>query len=243
MANTQYTAEQLARRFIDQREIQNVMGKYVFTTMICRQADVVERFWSKQAERPALGVNNGWYIGLEAIDGYYQAVSEQIAAKTRNMQELFPEQLGGKTAEQAYGAGVMYTQPLTTPIVEVASEGQTAKGLWQVMGLDSNITEYGPLSTWRWGWMAADFVLEEDQWKVWHLQDLQDLVAPAGSDWTKAADYPVLDEFASLKELTLPTPTRPCTLYPAYRTDRPFTEPPAFPQPYRSFAETFSYGI
>lgn len=242
MANTQYTTEQLARRFIDQREIQNVMGKYVFTTMICKHADVVERFWSKKAEQPVLGVNNGWYVGLEAIDGYYKAIAAQTAVKTERMQALFPKQLGDKTPEEAYGAGVMYTQPLTTPIVEVAEDGQTAKGLWQVMGLDSNITEYGPLSTWRWGWMAADFVLEDDEWKVWHLQDLQDLAAPAGTDWTKEPGYPVLEGFASLQELTLPAPTQPCELYPAYRTDRPFTEPPAVPQPYRTFADTFSYG-
>lgn len=52
----------------------------------------------------------------------------------------------------------------------------------------------------------------------------------------------MLEGFASLQELTLPAPTQPCELYPAYRTDRPFTEPPAVPQPYRTFADTFSYG-
>ena len=35
MGNKQYAAQQLAERFVDQREIQNVMGKYMFTTMIC----------------------------------------------------------------------------------------------------------------------------------------------------------------------------------------------------------------
>lgn len=75
MGNKQYAAQQLAERFVDQREIQNVMGKYMFTTMICKDADVAARFWSKKAPEPALGLNDGWYVGLDAIDGYYRAIS------------------------------------------------------------------------------------------------------------------------------------------------------------------------
>ena len=243
MANTQYSTEQLAGRFIDQREIQNVMGKYVFTTMICRQADVVDRFWVRQSKNPVLGLNNGWYEGLEAISGYYRAMADNIAEKTALMQKHFPKQLGGKTPEEAFGAGVMHPEPLTTPVIEVAGDGQTAKALWQVMGLDSNITQYGPLSTWRWGWMAADFKLEGGQWKVWHLQILDDLVTPAGSDWTKASEYPVLEDFKSLAHQTLPEPTKPCALYAVYSPTRPFTAPPEIPTPYHTFADTFSYGI
>lgn len=243
MANAQYSTEQLAKRFIDQREIQNVMGKYVFTTMICRQADVVGRFWAKKAAGQVLGLNDGWYEGLSAIDGYYGAVAANTAEKTALMQKLFPKQLGDKSPEQAFGAGVMYTQPLTTPLVEVAEDGQTAKGLWQVMGLDSNITPCGPLSTWRWGWLAADFVLEDEAWKVWHLQVLDDLVTPAGTDWTKPSPYPVLKDFEALGAQKLPAPTRAEKLYAVYAADRPFTAPPEAPRPYRTFAETFSYGI
>ena len=35
MVKQAYTPLQLAQRFIDQREIQNVMGKYAMMTMIC----------------------------------------------------------------------------------------------------------------------------------------------------------------------------------------------------------------
>ena len=243
MANKQYTAEQLAQRFIDQREVQNVMGKYVFTTMICKDADVVSRFWSKQAPNPALGFNDGWYEGLDAIDGYYQAVAANTAVRSKAIQTRFPEKLGNKSDEELYGTGTMNVRPLTTVLVEVAGDGKTAKGLWQVMGVDNDITEYGPLSTWRWGWLAADFVLEEDEWKVWHLQMLDEIVTPVGSKWTEPNPYPVLPEFAHLAELKTPAPTKACRLYTAYHTQRPFQAPPEAPVPYETFAETFSYGI
>ena len=74
MVKAQYSPQQLAERFIDQREIQNVMGKYALLTMICKQADLVDRFWSKQADQPTLAKNDGWYVGLDAIRGYYQAI-------------------------------------------------------------------------------------------------------------------------------------------------------------------------
>lgn len=242
MGNQQYTAEQLAQRFVDQREIQNVIGKYVFTTMICKDADVVSRFWAKNADAPCLGFNNGWYIGLDAIDGYYQAVSNNTAIRSKTIQAKFPEKLGELCDEELYGTGSMNVRPLTTVLVEVAGDGKTAKGLWQVMGVDNDITEYGPLSIWHWGWLAADFVLEDDEWKVWHLQMLDEIVTPVGAKWTEANPYPVLPEFAALAELKLPEPTKPCALYTAYNTQRPPMAPPKAPVPYTTFAETFSYG-
>ncbi len=242
MGNQQYTAEQLAHRFVDQREIQNVIGKYVFTTMICKDADVVSRFWTKKADAPCLGFNNGWYIGLDAIDGYYQAVSNNTAIRSKTIQAKFPEKLGDLNDEELYGTGSMNVRPLTTVLVEVAGDGKTAKGLWQVMGVDNDITEYGPLSIWHWGWLAADFVLEDDEWKVWHLQMLDEIVTPVGTKWTEANPYPVLPEFAVLADLKLPEPTKPCILYTAYSTQRPPMAPPEAPVPYTTFAETFSYG-
>jgi hypothetical protein len=242
MANTQYSTEQLAKRFIDQREIQNVMGKYVFTTMICRHADVVGRFWAK-ADGAVLGLNDGWYIGREDIDGYYKSVSANTEKKTGLMKKLFPKEFEARSDEEAFGAGVMCPKPITTPVIEVAADGNTAKGLWQVMGVDSDITARGPVSIWRWGYMAADFVLEGDEWKVWHLQMFDDLIAPVGSSWASDADYPILPDFEELASLTVESPTLSCSLYTAYHPERLFTAPPEIPQPYDTFVETFSYGI
>ena len=74
--------------------------KYMFTTMICKDADVAARFWSKKAPEPALGLNDGWYVGLDAIDGYYQAISANTAVRSKAIQARFPEKLGSKTDEE-----------------------------------------------------------------------------------------------------------------------------------------------
>ena len=105
MVKQAYTPLQLAQRFIDQREIQNVMGKYALMTMICKQADITDKLWAKQAPKPTLAKNDGWYVGLEAIRGYYQAVADNLAAKAKVLKTIFPKQLGDKSDAEAFGAG------------------------------------------------------------------------------------------------------------------------------------------
>jgi hypothetical protein len=242
MANPQYTPQQLAERFIDQREIQNVMGKYAMLVMICKQADIVDKFWAKQAKDPTLAKNNGWYVGLEAISGYYQAVSDNLAAKIPLVRKLFPKAMDGKSDDKVFGSGEHFPRPLTSPLVEVAADGKTAKGLWQVMGANNSITQYGPLSTWNWGYIAADFVLEDGQWKIWHLQEFEELTAPVATNWLEPNPFPVLDDYAALADQKLPEPTVPAALYQAYSQTRPYTAPPRMPEPYATFGDTFSYG-
>ena len=55
------------------------------------------------------------------------------------------------------------------------------------MGADNSVGKYGPLSTWNWGYIAADFVLEEDEWKIWHLQYLNDVDCICGQSWAGLA--------------------------------------------------------
>ena len=243
MVKQAYTPLQLAQRFIDQREIQNVMGKYALMTMICKQADITDKLWAKQAPKPTLAKNDGWYVGLEAIRCYYQAVADHLAAKAKALKAIFPQQLGDKSDAEAFGAGEHYPRPLTSPLVEVAADGKTAKGLWQVMGADNSVGKYGPLSTWNWGYIAADFVLEEDEWKIWHLQEFTELDAPVATNWVQGKEYPVLPEFAALEELKLPAPTVAAKLYEVYSPEREYTAPPRMPEPYATFADTFSYGM
>lgn len=243
MANEQYTPQQLAERFIDQREIQNVMGKYSMLIMICKQADLVDRFWAKKADTPTLALNNGWYVGLDAIQGYYQAIADNIAAVTPLMKKQFPKELGDKTDEEAYGAGELMPRPLTSPVVEVAADGQTAKGLWQVMGADNCVTEYGPLSTWQWGYVAADFVLEDGEWKIWHMMQFVELDSPVATNWVEGNPFEPDPDYASVAQLSVPAPTVAADLYEAWSPKRAYTTPPRIPEPYTTFADTFSYGM
>ncbi len=76
-------------------------------------------------------------------------------------------------------------EPLYSPLIEVAGDGQTAKGLWSCLGAHNEVGGAGPVANWTWGYFAADFVKEGDGWKIWHLQYLNDVDCICGQSWGK----------------------------------------------------------
>ena len=236
------TAEFLVERWEDQRTVKNLMGKYVNCLLLNRQGEIFDSFFSERAD-VSLTFNDGSYIGPEAVRGYFSAVVERNKLVARLIQQRLPEKLGGKSQEEIYGIGPFHVKPLTAPVIEVAENGETAKGLWICMGCDAEVTERGPEADWTWGYFAGDFIYEGDDWKIWHLQYLNDVDSLCGQSWgRKVTSYPELPEFAPLKDVALPPYTVAETVRELYTPSRPLAVTPRIPEPYRTFAETFSYG-
>ena len=238
-----FTPEEMLSRWEARREMQNIMGKVSQSYLMMMEADIYERFWSRR-EDVCLGFNNGWYSGAEAVKGYYAALGEKIALGSRLITEQFPEKLAGKTEEELYGVGQMGIRPIDTFIIEIAGDGKTAKGMWSCHGTGTQVTTSGPVSYWDWGYWCVDFICEDDEWKIWHMMDLQDINTPTGGDWCKAPlTFPEEPVFAPMKDFPMPQPNVPAVLREAYYPGRPFTESPRLPEPYETFADTFTYGI
>lgn len=243
MVKEKYTTEQLTARWEDRRAVKNLLGKYVVSFLIKKETTMFADFWSSR-EDICLGINEGWFSGAEAIEGYYQVLDRRNKAVRDLLMRLFPEQLKGKTAEELYGIGVFDLLSTTNSVIEIAGDGETAKGMWHCFGKPVDVNEYGPLAYWVFGTFCVDFVKEDGQWKLWHMMFLEDIHFPAGVNWsTNSHSYPELPEFAELKGNFIPCPNVPTTLRERYSMDRPFTQLPDFPEPYDTFAETFSYGM
>ena len=128
-------------------------------------------------------------------------------------------------------------------MIEVAEDGGTAKGIWHCMGAYADVKPEGPTSSWLWGYYAGDFILEDGQWWIWHLLYLRDVDRTCGQSWGDSPALPdALPEFAPLSELAVPAPTVERTQWSLYSPRRPYTAPPRIPEPYDTFANTFSYG-
>lgn len=243
MKSEAFTTEQLMDRWEDQRDIKNLMGIYANYIILNKDADVVADLWSQRGDL-CYGVNDGWYAGREAVAGYYRAVRERNELVARCLQEKFPQEIGGKTADEIFGIGTFRVYPVSCPVIEIARDGETAKGLWYCQGSHAEVLGCGPTSMWSWGYYAADFIREGDAWKIWHLQFTNDVDARCGQDWGKPiAPLPELPEFDALRAYSLPAPTVAECLRRRYSTDRPLTPAPRIPEPYGTFGETFSYGI
>lgn len=238
-----YTTEQLVERWEAQRAIKNLMGKYANCVILNREHDIYGMFWSK-AEDVSLTFNDGAYVGAEAVSGYYAACHDRNALVAKLMQQRFPEVLGGKSEEEVYGVGPFKVKPMACPVIEIAADGKTAKGLWYCQGAYNDVETCGPVAHWTWGYFAADFLCEDGAWKLWHLQYLNDVDCICGQSWAaEQKPLPDLPEFAPLGEFHYPEYTVKKQFRTLYSADRPVTLCPEIPQPYDTFADTFSYGV
>ena len=237
-----YTTEQLTQRWEDQRAIKNLMGKYANIVLLNREQEAFSRFWSEN--EPTLAFNDGVYRGAAAVKAYYDACRDRNALVAELLQKKFPERLGRMSAEEIYGIGPFKVMPMYCPIIEVAGDGETAKGLWFCQGARNEVEACGPRARWTFGWYAVDFRKEADGWKVWHMQYVNDVDGTCGQSWGKENPaYPDLPEFAPLKDFAYPAYTEAKTVRAYYTPDRPVTEAPAIPEPYETFADTFSYAV
>jgi hypothetical protein len=221
---------ELTERWESQRDIKNLMGKYANCVILNRQSDIYPLFWSQKRDDIRLGLNDGWYIGKDAVCGYYAAQREKNALSAACLQAKFPEQLGGKTADEIYGTGPFRVRPVSCPIIEVGEDGTTAEGLWTCMGAEAEIEATGPSAYWTWGYYLGKFILEDGEWKILELQYLLDLSARCGSDWNIQPAKPIIPEFAPMADFSLPEPTEKVVLRERYSPRRKLTPPPAIPQ-------------
>lgn len=106
--------------------IKQLMHKRVFLQTWDRRQEELDTLWVTELEwkkTASYGSNWGYYVGMEAIRGYY------VDAHQAHLEE----QRAANGAEEL-NLGNMYAHPLTTGLVEVARDGQTAKGLWYSIG-------------------------------------------------------------------------------------------------------------
>jgi hypothetical protein len=240
----QYSAEEMVSRWEDQREIKNLMGKYANCIILNREGEIFELFWAAENENICLAFNDGYYKGSRDVSAYYQAVYERNALVSRILRDAFPEKLGGMSDEEINGIGPFKVKPMACPVIEIAQDGKTAKGLWYCQGACNEVGAAGPVAYWTWGFFAVDFIKQGKQWRILHLQHVNDVDSLCGQSWGKPQkEYPQLPEFAPLGEFEYPEYTKAITIRTPYRADRPLVPAPKMPQPYKTFNDTFSYGF
>ena len=241
---TNLQMEHLVERWEDRRDVKNQMGKFVHYLLLKKEADMVKDLWSGRDDI-CYGVNEGWYAGREAVEnyfGWFPGYTEKVASC---LKAKFPDKLGDKTDQELFGVGLMEIKSISNYVIEVAEDGQTAKGFCCLFGYNTTVDTRGPISNWILGTLAADFVYEDGTWKILNMQYLEDINKPAGSDWG-ALEPKVYDdrpEFEALRGLTPPEPSVKTPLHEMYSGTRKATVLPRLPEPYVTFADTFSYGM
>ncbi len=207
-----FTAEEQVTRAYDAYMIKNVMGRHAYYHSWGMHPEEFETIWSKRDD-VSWGNNGGYQMGRETLIKYY--VEPHIGAEPK--------------------PGELFMHTLTTPLIEIADDGQTAQAMWYTPGYGS-----GPDGgvNWMHERYAIDFIKEDGEWKIWHFFVGTDFSMQFGTKLSDPKEGPGGPPPGGEPEpdpnvLRLPGITDPKFGWPNY---------PPFPTPYATFSETVSYG-
>jgi hypothetical protein len=242
-ATRELSLEEKIQRALDIQAVQNVMSKHEYYHALGANIDELETIWSKKAPDVSFAQNTGYWVGYDSIYTYYG--TDHIINEKADLARLrvnYPS-----VAADALGAGTLMMHTLTTPIIEIAGDGQTAKGMWYTPGQVTGIGSDGyPNAQWMWEKYGVDFIKEDGEWKIWHMQICTDFSCEvAGGTWvtsatsTAAASSVLKDSETS--NITA-VPDIEVTTYKSYSNTQVPQNFPRMPVPYWTFSETFSYG-
>jgi len=112
----------------------------------------------------------------------------------------------------------------TTPVIEVARDGKTAKGVWFSNG---GILTSGKekMQCWVFGKYSCDYIKEEGQWKFWHMHWFQTFQCQIEKGWLNEQEVSI----GTMRVPPFYPPDKPTTYhqpYSSFKVNRMVPEPP-----------------
>jgi len=199
-------------------EIQNMMSAYCYLHAANRHKDVMKLYAKKSPDARIYMGELGYWEGYDAAERAWS---------------LLDRMGGGKPPP-----GMMALHPMVSPIVVVAGDGKTAKGVWLTNGfVAGKDRETGEMrATWEWGTYGIDFIKEDGKWKFWHFH----IYRLFRTGWDKG----LKDWNPDAEVMKVPDEIKPdgpgVDDYP-YRPDKVFILKPDLPESYQTWKDTFSY--
>lgn len=206
------TLQEKIQRLHDIRQVQHVMSRYEYLHAAGLQEQMADLF-ARKAAGVTSGNNNFVVVGAENVRNFMLSVGR-----------------GGPKP------GTMNLHLLTTPVIEVARDGQTAQGLWLSPGAESFIVEGKPDAHWTSIRIASDFIKEDEEWKLWHYHRFDVYEARYGESWVAEAT----GETAPPRLRKLPEGAKPSAHSWSYSRTTRVPNIPAPPEPYDTWSDARS---
>lgn len=183
-------AQDTAQRALDVQAIQNIMSRHVLYHNYGEHRAEMEEIWVQEPANQATAVfgrNQGYEVGYDVIWEAY--VEQHDASWLQSATDWCNENgvdISGMTDQEILdvygGVGQLLLHVITTAIIEVAEDGQTAKGYWYTPGVLKQTD--GATADSMWENYGADFVKENGEWKIWHLHMYTDFQCEFGDTFT-----------------------------------------------------------
>jgi hypothetical protein len=222
------TLAQQVRRQSDINEINNVASLHEYYHSALMHGEELRDVWSK-ADDITWTNNTDKYVGQASMKRFY---------------------VDGLPKSKA---GALWYHMLTTPVIEVAGDGKTAKAVFMSFGnVSGSMNAKQPAAAqWTEEKYGIDFVKEDGHWKIWHLRTYVEFYTSIDKSWLDpqnnlAAPHQQAASGAGVKEepgvsFDNMKPDVRGNFYEGYHLGREPKLDPAPPKPYCTFKETTPY--
>lgn len=137
--------------------------------------DELDRYWAQSVDDIVYAHGKEAFFGRESTYQYYIETPKKMCANGRtNAQKNY-----GMHFDPPDGPGYRVHNVLSSPVVEIAGDGQTAQGIWMAHTFMSQMGADGAASpSFGLAKYGDEFILEPDGWKMWHRRDYVDTMLP-----------------------------------------------------------------
>ena len=232
-----FTDEEWVGRLWDVENVKQLMARRCYYIYNDARRQELDDLWVKKPENRATasyGSNWGYYVGMEEIARYYVLEHDKrMKARLARYREAMPS--GGVTDKTGY----MNMHTLSTPLVKLAQDGKTCRGMWYDMNAYNDGSPDGSAEELLLPWqVACDLIKEDGVWKIWHLFLSNDMFITIGKPVSEIPVYPGPGEDPVREEFGKPT-------IPMLAHDNTFgwgDMYPPMPEAYYTFDAANSYG-
>ena len=133
-------------RIVALQQINNLMGRYSHLGQL-RGENTIGELYALKTPGVSWRSSTGGPEGIEAMSARFLKAGDPIPALP---------------------AGQLHTHSMLTPVIEIAGDGKTAKGVWD--SFQPGVNNADDVGSMAWIKYGVDFVKEDGVWKIWHLQ-------------------------------------------------------------------------
>jgi len=201
--------ERRIQRYEDRHEIEMLMGRYDLNHNQKNMHKTIQFYALKQPDVSVEIADRGCYVGEE------------------NVRKLFESNYQIQINNGSY---LMHW--LCSPMIEVAGDGKTAKGVWLAPGAEVVVQKDGEgQAVWNFIRWAIDFIKEDGEWKFWHYRVFCDIKCDYEKGWCK--DFFKWNYMGKMPGATDDAPIYHNPVSPTFIQEAI----PACPQPYETWTD------
>ncbi|TXS90278.1 nuclear transport factor 2 family protein [Parahaliea maris] len=168
----------------DVHAIQNVMSRHGWYYSSGQHKRELEELFA--LDHPDVSWGNGYeyWVGKDLLWDYYVTYFDQF--RKRDLVAFAEQHPGVEVTHENLGAGTSMFHTNSTPVIEVAKDGKSAKGIWYSIGQVTQTPGGRQSANYMWERYGVDFIKVDGEWRILHFTVLTDWAASPGNSW--AAD-------------------------------------------------------